>query len=473
MLDIDAIKRRLLIKYPLFGAIVANLNYVEDYDCRDYHGNPTLGTNGKTIYYHPDFVGGLSSDEQIFAFAHEVCHIAFDHIYRSKDKDPETWNIATDAVINASLKADGLTLIDGVVDIPRALHYSAEEMYTELLNEKNNSSSQTTPSNNDQGSPDGNNSSSTKKDKANDVGHDTHSMWSQALEDKMDKDSLEKDSNQQDSKAKKKSLFEKIFKNKKPKNSVDSENKQTSEQRERDKKIEEQIKRLSTLGEKKVFEQNKVERKKQMDALMDTLTKESIGSSSANDSPQRRVENIGIAKPLIDWRKLLREAISVEVDWSYANAIIEDGVVTPHLEDIPRPKTEILLDTSGSIDEQLLRNFLRECKNILANSKVKVGCFDDKFYGFHDIRTESDIDNMPFHGGGGTNFNVAVRAFSRRVENKIIFTDGLSQMPDMQMDAIWIVFGGRVINPPGGRVIQITDQQLNELYSRGMSNKLR
>ena len=71
---------------------------------------------------------------------------------------------------------------------------------------------------------------------------------------------------------------------------------------------------------------------------------------------------------------------------------------------------------------------------------------------------------MRFDGGGGTDFDVAVGAFSRRVENKIIFTDGEASMPDMSLDAIWIVFGGERINPKGGKVINITPEQLDRLY---------
>lgn len=107
---------------------------------------------------------------------------------------------------------------------------------------------------------------------------------------------------------------------------------------------------------------------------------------------------------------------------------------------------------------------MRECKNILQTSKVKVGCFDTKFYGFQEIRTEHDIDQLPFMGGGGTDFDVAVDAFSRRVENKIIFTDGCATMPEKAIDAIWIVFGNEKIRPKGGRVIYITEEQLRNLY---------
>ena len=49
--------------------------------------------------------------------------------------------------------------------------------------------------------------------------------------------------------------------------------------------------------------------------------------------------------------------------------------------------------------------------------------------------------------------------------NKIIFTDGEASMPEKPIDAIWIVFGGTKINPRGGRVIDITEEQLQRLYS--------
>lgn len=36
-------------------------------------------------------------------------------------------------------------------------------------------------------------------------------------------------------------------------------------------------------------------------------------------------------------------------------------------------------------------------------------------------------------------------------------------MPKESIDAIWIVFRGKKINPPGGRVIYIDDKQLDKL----------
>ena len=190
------------------------------------------------------------------------------------------------------------------------------------------------------------------------------------------------------------------------------------------------------------------------------VEKKQSKAGNADSRDERIVEEIGNSAPLIDWRLILQDSINYDVDWSYRNAILENGVVVPVLEDRPVPETEIVLDTSWSVDEELLRNFLRECKSILTFSKLKAGCFDTVFYGFYDIRTEEDIDNMPFQGGGGTDFNTAADAFSLRVDNRIIFTDGQAPAPDKFLNAIWVVYGDAEIKPMGGRVISIKPEQL-------------
>lgn len=562
--DIKSIKNKMLVKYPFFGSVIADVKYEEDKSLG------TAGTNGQIIYYNPDYLNCLSKEEQTFVFAHEVCHIAFNHILRSEGKDVNLWNIATDGVINQFLKRDGLKMPEGGVDIADALNYDAEQLYEKLLQEKqqnqenqqnsqehqnqqNNSKSNNNQkngnsqnSNNDQQSDgsqkqnseksqngqDNNQPSSNSKNKENsqssedsqeqsnnqnnsqinaqqnnsksnnnqkndnsqnsknnqqsadvngskgnasqqdisdtknsqqsdkqskdsnnddkkhkDVGHDTHSMW---------EETVKKHKEQEQNKEKKN-------------NEINKKNKNSSEKDDFEKKQEE----LENMGEKKAFKKNLEDRKKQLEELKEAISKLASQAGSTSNEDVREIENIGISKPLIDWRYILREAIKYDVDWSYQNATIEDGVITPNLEEQPKPETEIVLDTSGSISDVLLRNFLRECKNILQQSRVKVGCFDTKFYGFHEIRTEQDIENMKFVGGGGTDFYVAINAFTRRVENKIIFTDGEAWMPNIPCDAIWIVFGQTKINPKGGKVIYITPEQLDKLYGFDFNDNVR
>lgn len=562
--DIKSIKNKMLVKYPFFGSVIADVKYEEDKSLG------TAGTNGQIIYYNPDYLNCLSKEEQTFVFAHEVCHIAFNHILRSEGKDVNLWNIATDGVINQFLKRDGLKMPEGGVDIADALNYDAEQLYEKLLQEKqqnqenqqnsqehqnqqNNSKSNNNQkngnsqnSNNDQQSDssqkqnseksqngqDSNQISSNSKNNENsqssedsqeqsnnqdnsqinaqqnnsksnnnqkndnsqnsknnqqsadvngskenasqqdisdtknsqqsdkqskdsnnddkkhkDVGHDTHSMW---------EETVKKHKEQEQNKEKKN-------------NEINKKNKNSSEKDDFEKKQEE----LENMGEKKAFKKNLEDRKKQLEELKEAISKLASQAGSTSNEDVREIENIGISKPLIDWKYILREAIKYDVDWSYQNATIEDGVITPNLEEQPKPETEIVLDTSGSISDVLLRNFLRECKNILQQSRVKVGCFDTKFYGFHEIRTEQDIENMKFVGGGGTDFYVAINAFTRCVENKIIFTDGEAWMPNIPCDAIWIVFGQTKINPKGGKVIYITPEQLDKLYGFDFNDNVR
>ena len=115
--DINAVKRRMLVKYPFFGSVVANINYKETKKIG------MAGTDGLNIYYNPDSMQKLNLSQQTFIVAHEVCHIAFNHIIRSEGKKKRLWNIATDGVINQLLKKDGLEFIDNVVDIEEAINY--------------------------------------------------------------------------------------------------------------------------------------------------------------------------------------------------------------------------------------------------------------------------------------------------------------------------------------------------------------
>lgn len=500
MNDMENIKRKLLIKYPSFGPIIANTKIIENNNCLS-NGIPTAATDGENIYYHKDILK-QSEDKLLFYLSHEVSHIAFDHIYRSENKDKEIWNIATDAVINAFLKKDGLTLCDGVIDMPEAINYDAEELYDILLKKKNQSSKNNS---NDQ------NGSSASSNQNENKGHDSHEMWEDKVKEKNSKqngssnnqgnksdnsnqngngsnqrnqDEKDKSNNQdgscnsQDNKSdnskqnesgsnqNKKDDLNSKSNTDKGRSNVDNKDGKSDANNQKNSKVKENIERNKRMGEKKAFEQNRIEKKKQLEELRESLAKQMTGAGTSTDESNLKVENIGVAKPLIRWRRLLKENINFNVDWSYKNATIEDGVLTSHLEYLPSPLTEILLDTSGSISETLLKNFLRECKNILMTSKVKVGCFDTKFYGFYPIRNLNDIDNMPFKGGGGTDFDVAVNAFSKRVENKIIFTDGCAPLPKKYLDAIWVVFGRYAFYPKGGKVIYINEEELKRLELR-------
>lgn len=457
--DIDSIKRKLLIKYPTFGSVIANLEFQKSIDIA------TAGTDGKVLLYNPKFLGDLSEKQQIFIFAHEVCHVAFEHIFRSEGKDKRLWNIATDSVINALLIQDGLPMVEGGVNIPEAINYDAEEMYNKLLEEEKKKQEQQSQKGNQgqqdkhnnqeqensqgsQGQQDGQNSQEQQEE--NDIGHDTHSLWDKAIEERKKEQQEQAENKKQEQKQTKK-----------------KEKTEETEGKEQEKS------KFTEQGERETFKQNKIERRKQLQELSRELANKA--SHEAGDGIQRegkRLSDIGIATPLIDWRKLLRQAIRYDEEYTRKNARMRNGYFRHRVEQLPMPEAEILLDTSGSVSEVLLKSFLRECKNILDNSKVKVGCFNTEFHGFTELRKPEDIDNMSFPIGGGTDFNAAVGAFSRKAPNKIIFTDGEADMPrETVRNVIWVVFGDEKINPKGGKVINITGEQLRRLYQSFIQDK--
>lgn len=463
--DIDSIKRKLLIKYPTFGSVIANLEFQKSIDIA------TAGTDGKVLLYNPKFLGDLSEKQQIFIFAHEVCHVAFEHIFRSEGKDKRLWNIATDSVINALLIQDGLPMVEGGVNIPEAINYDAEEMYNKLLEEEKKKQEQQSQkgkqgqqdkhnnqeqenSQGSQGQQDGQNSQEQQEE--NDIGHDTHSLWDKAIEERKKEQQEQAENKKQEQKQTKK-----------------KEKTEETEGKEQEKRETEEKSKFTEQGERETFKQNKIERRKQLQELSRELANKA--SHEAGDGIQRegkRLSDIGIATPLIDWRKLLRQAIRYDEEYTRKNARMRNGYFRHRVEQLPMPEAEILLDTSGSVSEVLLKNFLRECKNILDNSKVKVGCFNTEFHGFTELRKPEDIDNMSFPIGGGTDFNAAVGAFSRKAPNKIIFTDGEADMPrETVRNVIWVVFGDEKINPKGGKVINITGEQLRRLYQSFIQDK--
>ena len=568
--NLEQIKRKMLVKYPFFGGVIANIKYIETDEVK------TAATDGINVYYNLSFFETLNKEEQTFVLSHETCHIAFDHIRRSEGKEHELWNIATDAVINANLERDGLKMPEGGVRVENALNYNSEELYEKLKEEQealdqmsgqgqegqpdqnqkgqsgcsqgNRSSdeneesqdqdqnSQMQSSSNSQkqdqknkeksqgkgiSSQDGDKEensqgSSSKGEEKNEKDKNNQSGGSSSNEGEDDKDKDEK-SGGSSSKNKEKDKQNKDDNsvngnkdkeaNDEKEEGVDNSHKlweeglkklKEQEKQEKENKVKDKNKNQNQnskennndnnqkdsndnnnnqsgeKNEKDAFEDNLEKRKQELQSLKEQLIEASKQAGLTTNAQDRTVDTTGYSKPIVDWRYILREAISQNVDWSLKNSYIEDGVVTYKLETYPTPETEIVLDTSGSVNETLLRNFLKECKNILQHSKVKVGCFDTQFYGFEELRREKDIDSLKFKGFGGTDFNAAVNAFSKRVENKIIFTDGYAPMPDKAINAIWLVYGEDEINPKGGKVIYITDEMLRELNQpKGKQKSLR
>lgn len=547
--EIQYIKEQVLAKFPLLGVTMRPLSVVAD----DKIG--TAATDGHRIIYSPKFFSTLSDEQKQFVFAHEVMHVAFNHILRSKGRNQRLWNIATDSVINQILKNEKLPMTDGGVDIAEAVNHSAEEMYEKLLkkkeqhdqekeqkqeqqqsqsggadqpqdqdeqnqqgksdhqsdssknqdgqdgnpsensdaskqqkdqskegdsnsdgnssSEQNNSSGQS--SENQQGSTQvqkgqssrsdsGSGSENTDWDDSNidwdsedeQVGHDTHDIWKEAVE------QAEREEQREQEQSKKKNWWDKVKEAISQQGTDENQEVQPQENEvpaPKDEKID--------AYEKGFVTENQEKRHEMAEQVREHLNRVKGNLHQPND--HTTLGAVGeTQKPVADWKKLLKESFDEERDrWSYRRSSAENDYMArvEELEDEARPDTEVMLDVSGSVNIRLLREFLRQLKPLLKSSKLKVGCFDTRFHGFQEIKSAIDIDSLQVSGGGGTDLNVPVAFFTPKKEvNKIVFTDGYGCCTDLppspkQRNVIWLVYGNKDFNPCCGKVIQVSKQQ--------------
>lgn len=150
-----------LIKHrPFYGNVLLRLN-----DASESSMVPTAAATTKQILYNREFMESLPDDEKNFVWLHELYHIILMHPSRGKDKEPEVWNVAADLIVNHNLQEDLGGLID--VDIPvkisegallgdkdYVLQRTTEQLYDELYDQyqQQNSASGNKGKNNSSGS---------------------------------------------------------------------------------------------------------------------------------------------------------------------------------------------------------------------------------------------------------------------------------------------------------------------------------
>lgn len=472
------VTRKMLVKYPRFGSEIADAN-IEFRDDLPFH---TAATDGKNIYVDLNYFESLSEDDRLFTIAHEIMHIKFMHMYRLKDKDGKKrnlnlWNIATDAIINANLERDGFTIKEGYVNMPEALNYSAEEFYEILLKEKENQ--QKAQENQEQNQGDsGEQSQDNENKESNQNGKGGNQEGKQEQNENPSDGNSEgkktgKENEQPSHQGDDHSLWEEAFRNQQQGQKADQ--KQEKDEAEKQKEIDEQPQ--MTFDERGEFEDNRQEKRERFKARREK-TKHDIRGMQEKESI--KLGSIGESRENIDWKTLLRREVEkTETIWSQKRSIAENNYAyrleENDIED--EAETEIMIDVSGSVNLDLVKAFLRQIKPILKQSKLKVGCFNERFWGLVDIKNERDIDNftIPREARGSSawteDWDLAVRSFTKKKEiNKIVFTDGYpcpGTMPKEDLkreNIIWLVYGNKAFNPCCGKVINITERQLEQLH---------
>lgn len=173
-------------------------------------------------------------------------------------------------------------------------------------------------------------------------------------------------------------------------------------------------------------------------ALADEIKQATIQAAQAAgdgvpDAIKRMINEL--VAPKMDWRDVLRVQLesSLKNDFTFMRPSKRSGqVIFPGMNKDEELNLMIALDTSGSISQDMLRDFLSEVQGIMDqyNSyKIHVVQFDTNVYGADEFTSDDGRTMAEYElvGGGGTDFDVVFRYmedYGIEPDQLVMFTDG-------------------------------------------------
>jgi len=173
-----------------------------------------------------------------------------------------------------------------------------------------------------------------------------------------------------------------------------------------------------------------------------------------------------LTEPQMNWREILRMNLesTIKADYTWMRASRKGwhmDAVMPGQKPDEMIDIAVMLDASGSISPDMLRDFLSEIQGIMdsfPSYKIHVVTFDTDCY--NPAQYDSDnLDSMidyEVSGGGGTDFD-CIFTYLKEEEitprRLIVFTDGypFGSWGDAEYcDTTWILHGTTTIVPPWG-----------------------
>jgi predicted metal-dependent peptidase len=185
-----------------------------------------------------------------------------------------------------------------------------------------------------------------------------------------------------------------------------------------------------------------------------------------------------LLNPQLDWRQLLAMQIQSVMRNDYTMATpsrkgLNEGYYLPGLDRETTIDIVAALDMSGSIDDDMARDFLSELKGIMdqyTDFKIHLLCFDTEVYNPR-IFTQSDMGEFmeyELNGGGGTDFDCVfdwMKDEGVQPKKLVMFTDGYpygSWGDESYCDSLFIVHGGygdRIPEAPFGITVPYKREQ--------------
>jgi predicted metal-dependent peptidase len=453
---ISASLLRLRMKAPFFATLALFTRFIPT------RRHPTAATDGKDIYYNPDFLSSLRQTEQDSLLLHEVLHAALLHALRRGVRDRKLWNIAADIVVNGIIaQQSGFELPQGGIRDPKLERFSVEEIYEllqqesesihdlpspDLLDEPLESPSTSPGTSNAADTPDNQRPTrSSEMDSNGGSGSET-----ETTEDGNDGDSQSTAQGEGGSPDKMEDSSVSGASTTIPGNEAIGEAASTDAESHADGEIVSSAVANSLSEAQKAAIEAHWQRALQQAAIIARTT-------SQGNLPAGLDRELGqITGPQLDWRAhLWRYLVQTPTDFQgFDRRFIHQGL---YLESLQGESVQVYLciDTSGSIDGPLLDLFLGEVRGILStypHLTCELYYADADIYGPHELDTNSQVP--PPQGGGGTSFIPFFEQVNERWDQItqglcIYLTDGYGTFPSEvpELPVLWVV-------APGGLVLE-------------------
>jgi predicted metal-dependent peptidase len=387
-------RTKLLGRLPFFGRLALKLRPRLS---REGDGVPTaaVSTDG-TLVVNADFCKTLSDPQLAFVVCHEVMHPAMLYFDRMQGRIPRLWNMAHDYAINLIIKhmADvNIELIPDCLCDSKYRDWSAEEIYDDLLKD---AVLVTFAQTGDDGQG-GQGGGMPGKGQGNDP-----------TQDPLNGDSR---SDLADSEEGKKAAKG----DKGAKNRLDTDWK------------------ISIVAAAQAHEQQK-------------------GRGSLPGGLQRLIEEL--TDPKVDWREQLSRWVGEngrKQDYTYSRPSRRSesvGQYMPSLKKYGFAPVTVMVDTSGSIGDRMLKEGLAEIQGVCEDLGIGVRAMviDAALHADVEVEDAYELANNHLAGGGGSNF---IPAFDKLQEEGydgvvIAFTDGDIAVPSVKPEnlrgVLWCIY---------------------------------
>jgi len=412
----------LILDQEFFAVGVLSLELVANWKI------PTAATNGKKIWFNPQFVMSLSIDELIGLLCHEWMHVMFLHPFRLQGRNHKIFNIAGDAVINWILLYENkLKLPNPRIDRSDARNKDTEEMYDIIEKEM--------------------------KPPEPPKGEEQEKGEEEQESEESEAGSGEGEKEEESSEGK-----------------VEGSGKGGGDSEKEDEKGEPSEEKISneSFDEVVPFEGDEEETPQELESRVKETVEKALMIARQRGTVPGWAEDIieSLYEPVVPWEQIVQQWFSEKAKedytWKRPNRRYSD-IYLPKLESPAVGHIAFLEDTSGSMQDIELSQISGQLEYLMDTFRMEMTIiyFDYAFQGMIHIDRGDKINLNKHPGRGGTRFSVGFEKLEEMnliqdLKGIVILTDGeANDFPeDPGIDVLWILVREyERFKPPFGQVV--------------------